>query len=512
MRDRPRQKMTILGQTANRLRFILTHGRLPLRDRYWRRAQGGLRFRFYFMATILISAIASFSTLEHVPGLSRSRVMIPGLDTQLASIQTPNAEQIVSVLNGFRDQAGQIRRSAETRAAMALVAQAEIRRNIPSEQRLTIAAGDTLSTLLVQAGVSPDETAAAIKAMRKHVRPGDIRPGQVIEITRGTGFAAIDTFDHLRLNIDPVRSLDVKRNWGGFMTASMIEKPLKNDMAAGEAVIKGSLYAAAAAAGIPNAVTAEATKAFSHQIDFQRDIHPGDRLQIMYDRMVTDDGYVARTGGLIFARLYADNRELTIYRFQTRDGRIDYFDEKGNSIRKALLRTPMDGARVTSGFGMRRHPLLGYSKMHKGIDFGANTGTPIYASGDAIVEKAGRFGAYGNYVRLKHNNTLQTAYAHLSRYGPGIRPGTRVRQGQVIGYVGSTGRSTGPHLHYEILVNGIQVNPQSVNLPVQTALDSRDLRKFKDHVARLDRQFKERTQGIRYASSDGTGSPTALVQ
>lgn len=512
------------------IRFVLAHGRLPLRDRYWRRNNGRLRLRYLLASYAGASSIASFSALAFIPALSvpveyaalRVAAMLPGyhleqpaipviatLAPSFAPATAPaiNPEQVAAALTSFRDAAGQIRRSAETRATVALVHQANLRDLTPPPQRLTIAAGDTLSSLLLNAGVSNDDAQAAIKAMRTHMRPGDLRPGQVMNLERQDGAR----LHKLTLAIDPVRTLEVKAAWGGRMTAAVTEKPLKRDVGANVAVIRGSLYGAASAAGVPSGVTAEAIKALSHQIDFQRDIQPGDRLEIMYDRMVTDDGYVARTGNLIFAKLYADGRELSIYRFETRDGRIDYFDQKGNSIRKALLRTPMDGARLTSGFGMRRHPILGYSKMHKGVDFGATTGTPIYAAGDAVVEKAGRFGAYGNYVRLRHTSKLQTAYAHLSRYGPGIRPGVRVRQGQVIGYVGSTGRSTGPHLHYEIMVNGQHVNPQSVKLPTMVTLEGPDLKKFRAQVETLDRQFKDRVQGVRYAAAD-TSALSSTVQ
>ena len=208
----------------------------------------------------------------------------------------------------------------------------------------------------------------------------------------------------------------------------------------------------------------------------------------------------------------ADGREIAIYRFEDRHGRADFYDEKGRSIRKALLRTPMDGVRISSGFGMRRHPVLGYSKMHKGIDFAAPTGTPIYAAGDGVVEKGGRYSSYGNYVRIRHNNNIKTAYAHLSRYGSNIRPGTRVKQGQVIGYVGTTGRSTGPHLHYEIMLNGAHVNPQSVKLPTMVTLDSGDMKKFKEMVRRLEGEFKNRTSGLRYASANADDNDDLIVR
>jgi murein DD-endopeptidase MepM/ murein hydrolase activator NlpD len=172
-------------------------------------------------------------------------------------------------------------------------------------------------------------------------------------------------------------------------------------------------------------------------------------------------------------------KTITLYRFKTNDdGITDYYDEKGQSVRKSLMRTPIDGARLTSGFGKRKHPVLGYTKMHRGVDFGARTGTPIMAAGNGVVEFAARNGGYGNYVRIRHNNSYKTAYAHMSKYGKGIRKGTQVKQGQIIGYVGTTGRSTGPHLHYEVHKNGTQINPLSVKLPAGRKLEGKMLTAF----------------------------------
>jgi murein DD-endopeptidase MepM/ murein hydrolase activator NlpD len=523
------------------LRFFVTHGRLPVRERYWRKRSGGIRLRYTLAGCTTLSATCSFMILSLLPiappspaPLLAHESLAPAITVALAPSVAPSIPMrasapsdtapktvsapvipgikpgtlppspLATTLDEHRDPSGQIRRNPETRLAQNAVDPSSMRGTPGTRQHnLTIAAGDTLSTLLIRAGVSPEDSDRAIKAMRPHIQGSDLRPGQTLELEMADAQAPYQ-FNRLTLAMDPVKSIEVRRGWGGLMTAAITEKPLERDIAAHSTVIKASLYGAAANAGIPASITTEAIKAFGHQIDFQRDIHPGDRLEIMYDRQVTSDGFVAKNGNLLYARLYASGRELSIYRFETKDGRVDYFDPKGHSIRKALLRTPMDGARLTSGFGMRRHPILGYSKMHKGVDFGAPTGTPIYAAGDGVVEKAGRFGAYGHYVRLRHNNRIQTAYAHLSRYGQGIRPGVRVRQGQIIGYVGSTGRSTGPHLHYEILVNGTQVNPQGVKMPTMVVLEGADKKKFSAMVEQIDREFREKTNGIRYASANGT--------
>jgi len=230
-------------------------------------------------------------------------------------------------------------------------------------------------------------------------------------------------------------------------------------------------------------------RAYSYDVDFQRDIQPGDEFQVMYERYFTDGGATARDGDILYAALTLGGKQMELYRYKTRDGIVDYFNRQGESIRKALLRTPIDGARVSSKFGMRRHPVLGFSKMHEGMDFAAPVGTPIYAAGNGVVEDLGPRNGYGNYVRIKHNQQIATAYAHLSKLGEGIRRGGRVQQGDIIGYVGTTGRSTGPHLHYEVLRGGRQINPMAVDMPSGIALEGRELVAFKHHVEETDRQF-----------------------
>ena len=227
-------------------------------------------------------------------------------------------------------------------------------------------------------------------------------------------------------------------------------------------------------------------RAFSFDVDFQRELQPGDRFALLYETLHEHDGQLAKPGDLLYAELVLSGKPIGIYRFTPESGITDYFTADGRSVRKSLLRTPIDGARISSGYGMRRHPILGYSKMHRGVDFAAPTGTPIYAAGHGTVEKAARFGGYGKYVRIRHNGSYKTAYAHLSRYGRGIKAGARVKQGQVIGYVGSTGRSTGPHLHYEVISNGKQVNPRSIKLPAGERLKGADLKAFQEARERID--------------------------
>jgi murein DD-endopeptidase MepM/ murein hydrolase activator NlpD len=231
-------------------------------------------------------------------------------------------------------------------------------------------------------------------------------------------------------------------------------------------------------------------KMLSWDVDFQRDIQPGDRFEVMYERYYTDGGKFVRTGDVLYANLILSGKSHPIYRHTSKGGTTDYFDAKGVSARKALLRTPIDGARLTSNFGKRHHPILGYTMMHRGVDFAAPVGTPIYAAGDGIVDVREREGAYGNYIRVRHNSDYATAYAHMSRFAPRIQKGSRVKQGQVIGFVGSTGRSTGPHLHFEVLQKGQQINPMAVKMPIGDKLAGAELERFAQQRTRIGATFE----------------------
>ncbi len=265
-------------------------------------------------------------------------------------------------------------------------------------------------------------------------------------------------------------------------------------------IIPSSLYQTAIDSGIPVKMVSEIIQAFSYDIDFQRDIHRGDKLDVVFERMHTDKNITTGIGQMQYASLILDGESFTIYRHTSADGFTGYYNAKGESVRKALLKTPINGAHVTSGFGMRMHPLLGYSKMHKGIDFGAPTGTPIYAAGDGVIEEAGHKGGYGNYVRLRHNNTYATAYGHASRIAKGIHPGAHVRQGQVIAYVGSTGASTGPHLHYEILSAGSQINPSGVKFRTGQTLSGKEYIAFRKQVKQVESTLASAPQKLELAA------------
>lgn len=252
--------------------------------------------------------------------------------------------------------------------------------------------------------------------------------------------------------------------------------------------ISTSLYQAGIEAGLEDKQIAEFAQIFAFDVDFQREVRNGDSFEIVYEAFKDERGKSVRTGDVIFAAFQGQSTQRVYYRHTPEDDQIpDYFTSDGKAATRFLMKTPINGARLSSSFGRRRHPISGYSRLHKGTDFAARSGTPIMAAGNGIIERASRYGGYGNYVRIQHANGYETAYAHMSGYGPGIRSGVRVRQGQVIGYVGSTGASTGPHLHYEVLIKGKHVNAMSLKLPTGRTLEGDLLNGFLETRNEIDR-------------------------
>jgi murein DD-endopeptidase MepM/ murein hydrolase activator NlpD len=262
------------------------------------------------------------------------------------------------------------------------------------------------------------------------------------------------------------------------------------------ATISTSLYEAALEAGATDQQVADFAEIFAFDIDFQREIQAGDAFEIVYETYTDERGNFVSSGDILFASLNGRALERSFYRHTPSDDNItDYFTADGKSATRFLMKTPINGARLSSSFGRRRHPISGYSRLHKGTDFAARSGTPIFAAGNGVVERASRYGGYGKYVRIQHANGYETAYAHMSRYGPGVRKGRRVRQGDIIGYVGSTGASTGPHLHYEVLVNGRHVNAMSLRLPTGRALEGDLLSEFEKKLKAIDLQRRALSEG-----------------
>jgi murein DD-endopeptidase MepM/ murein hydrolase activator NlpD len=368
----------------------------------------------------------------------------------------------------------------------------ELRAMRPISAAITVADGDTLLDILLRAGVERDEATAAIAALRRVYDPRRLKVGSKVDVDLGPRSPALAArpLDAVALAPEPGRRVVTSRGATGF-EASANRLPEIREFAHFAGTIKTSLFESATEIGVPPPVLAAIIAAYSYDVDFQRDLQPGDGFELMISRTRDSQGEVVRTGDIVSADLVLSGKHLPIYRYVDSSGQVDFYNDKGESVRKALLRTPVDGARITSGFGMRVNPILGFSMMHKGVDFGVPVGTPIMAAGAGLIEKAGDNGAYGLYVRIRHDKIHGTAYAHMSALAKGVRVGAKVKQGQVIGYVGESGRATGPHLHYEVLVNDQQVNPMSVKFKSGNILAGRELQRFKSVVAEAETRLAE---------------------
>lgn len=345
--------------------------------------------------------------------------------------------------------------------------------------------GETLAGLIARGGASMAEASAATASIGAVYDPRRLRPGQSINLffSRRGGAAQLTG---IAFRSEPGASVTANRTTTGFAAREVL-MPVTFEIARIAAPVETSLYASALAHGATDREIAALADAFSYDVDFQRDVRPGDGFELVFERFYDDEGNTVRTGELLFVALDSRRGARAFYQFLAPgDTRPDWYDAEGKSARRFLMRTPINGARLSSGFGMRRHPILGYSRMHRGTDFAAPTGTPILAAGDGTIVRASRYGSYGNYVRLRHANGYETAYAHLSRFGRGMRTGASVRQGQVIGYVGTTGRSTGPHLHYEVLRRGAQINPVNLRVANGRNLEGRALELFQIERSRID--------------------------
>ena len=371
---------------------------------------------------------------------------------------------------------------------------------------VTLDAGDTLAGMLEDVGISAQDANAVVAAMGKNFDARALKTGQAFDLTYSVATidapgptaaprtttimvndkpvvvpvdAGIeDSSDAREENSEPIsrllslhfspsieQEMTVTRTTEGGFTAELVKKELRAHSHRAGGTIDSSLYLAAMQAGIPADVVVDMIRMFSYKVDFQRDLHPGDKFEVYYDYYYTPDGTPAKYGDISYAMMTLDGKDIPMYRFQPDPAEpAEYFDAKGESAKGLLMKTPVDGARISSGFGSRFHPILGYTRMHKGVDFAVPTGTPVMAAGSGTIQFMGRASGYGNFVKISHGNGYSTDYGHLQRFAPGMRRGARVRQGQVFAYSGMSGMATGPHLHYEILINNTQVNPLRVKM------------------------------------------------
>ncbi|ADM09920.1 M23/M37 peptidase [Parvularcula bermudensis HTCC2503] len=344
---------------------------------------------------------------------------------------------------------------------------------------LALNRGETLSQTLESLGGDPDDIDALLTAVAEVADPKRIEAGTAIDyalepVLRQGLDAQPQTapiydvkLTRLRWRPDDNHLVTAWRRSDGSYTARHEKIDFARRYAAAAGVISHSLFTAGSRASVPNEVMQRFANLYLYDVDFARDIYRGDRFEVVYEVFYDDHGQYVGSGEIVFAAMTwrGGSGQRAFYRFEAAgDEDLPYYDSKGESGARLLMKTPIEGARVTSSFGRRRHPVLGYTKTHKGVDFGAPSGTPIMAAGDGVIERAAMTGSFGNYVKIKHQKGFATAYAHLKGYGPGIKTGARVRQGDIIGYVGTTGRSTGPHLHYEVLKDGQVQNPMTLKV------------------------------------------------
>ena len=354
--------------------------------------------------------------------------------------------------------------------------------------------GETFDSILENYLIDKEEVNILKNKLSKKVNLNKLKTNQKIYLTIDQSENTIKKFIFQISNKERiVLTQDLKNK---IFSQRVILTKLKKEVKYNENVILQSLYKAASEKKIPANVIIEFARVYGFQVDFQRDIRKKDKFQIMYEVFVDEKKKVIETGNILFANLILSGEENSLYYFDGK-GSIGHYDKNGRSVRKALMKTPINGARLSSPFGMRKHPIDGFNKMHKGTDFAAPLGTPIMASGSGVIKKAGWCGGGGNCVVIKHNSTYQTIYAHMSKFAKGIRSGVRVKQGQTIGYVGSTGKSTGPHLHYEVLINGKKVNSQTLKLPSGKVLKGNERKIFETKKIKLNVLKSEKIVGLK---------------
>ena len=356
-----------------------------------------------------------------------------------------------------------------------------------------IKSGETFDKILESYSIEKSEILKIKNSLKDKVNLNKLNTKQIIQFNLDKTNNKISEFEYQTSN---TQKIFLKRNIeNDKFKEEILSIKLDKKIVYNENIILQSLYKAATDENIPANTILEFARIYGFQVDFQRDIRKQDKFQIMYEIFLNEKNEIVETGEILFANLKLSGQDNSLYYFD-KDGSEGHYDKNGKSIKKALMKTPINGARLSSPFGMRKHPIDGFNKMHRGTDFAAPMGTPIMASGDGVVKKAGWCGGGGNCVKIKHNSTYQTIYAHMSKFARGIKTGVRVKQGQTIGYVGSTGKSTGPHLHYEVIVNGKKVNSQKLKLPSGKILKGKERKIFESKKIKLDVLKSEKIIGI----------------
>ena len=355
---------------------------------------------------------------------------------------------------------------------------------------LKVRNGDSVQRILYDQKISPTEVNNVINALRREYNVGTLRNDQkvylIIKREKNGNFVS-----RLTINIDNITTVHVFLNKDNVYETKRVTKILTKKNHLIETTIDRGIYRTAKQSGIENSIVAQFARLYGFEVDFQRDLKKNDKIKIFYERYLDDDGVSQKTGNIIYSEITNVEKNIILYRYEYPNGGMAYFTPEGKSIEKSLMRTPINGAKLSSRYGFRIHPIIGYNQMHQGTDFAAPTGTPVMASGAGTIEYSGWKGGYGKFISIRHSPVYQTNYAHLQDYAKGMRRGTKVQQGQVIGYLGSTGSSTGPHLHYEVVVNGRKENSQTLKLPSAAPLEGNNKNFFEIQKRNIDNLILE---------------------
>lgn len=385
-------------------------------------------------------------------------------------------------------EAAAVDSTPDPRLVVASFTSADDAANLSSEmKRVSVLRNETLSGVLDRIGAPREEANGAVFAASQLIDLRGMRPGDDVTAWLETDAEGAVRLMGVSLRPEAETQVLVSRGLDGTWTPHELKAKLSPGISYVAGDVDQSIYQTATGLGAGDQQVVDYADIFGYDIDFQREVRTGDRFGMLYETFEDERGQQVKTGTVLMAMMDGAALSKTFYRYKpSDDGVVDYFDESGQSAKKFLMKTPINGARLSSSFGNRKHPVLGYTKLHKGTDFAAPTGTPIYAAGNGKVMTYGANGTYGNFAKIEHANGYTTAYAHMSRFAKGVKRGSFVKQGQVIGYVGTTGRSTGPHLHYEVYVNSKPVNAMTLKLPTGRKLGGEQLKAFLGEKARIE--------------------------
>ena len=431
-----------------------------------------------FCSTFAVSMLIIFF-LSHNPEVNASIAPIDDLAGLAEVIDQEDAEADLAAMPESEDGGDE-----ETQIAEEMLPETELR-----EQLVELKSGDTFLNVLTNAGLEYNEANKIFLAVKKVYDPRDLRVGQKLQFSEQWNLQEnrLLSLNKIVSVIKVGQKLIVEKNDDGGYAAQVQKDELIEEVNSAAGVIEGNLSVAMNRQKVPSRIVANFINIFSYSIDFRRDVKKGDKFELIYENFITPDGQVVQNGNILYASLTLGKNKIELYRFKDASGNVDYYDAKGLALKKTLSRKPLSfqNARISSPFGKRRHPVYRDVRVHWGVDYAAPRNSLVYAAGDGVILSAKYNGGYGNYIKIRHNSEYSSAYGHMQKFAKGIRPGVRVKQGQVIGYVGSTGRSTGPHLHYEVIQNGKRVNPLTIKASASENLRGRNLANFKLVVGKI---------------------------